>query len=226
MRALHRAAALGAGGLLVLGLAQAPASADPGVPWAQVRQWAASVDPPDRGGDEDDDSVRSPLRRWAAPDPRGDAERGRYVVLRGPRSYVRLADLTGVAYRTPSRAGGDLVVRSRWADLRDARRPGVRRQSFFVLLQERDGERAWIVGAMNFRDGVFASRIDRDGQVDVVPELASVRRVFGPGGTITITVSSEWLDVARVDAVSASFSRRAVDRSRYSPLLDMGPLRG
>ncbi|MCH1865388.1 hypothetical protein [Nocardioides sp. CFH 31398] len=209
------------GGVVALGLLTAPVQADPADPPSAVERWVASAA---AGAPEDDETVGSPVRSWSKGDPRGDAERGTSVVLRGPRTYLDLADLTAVSYRTPARRGGDLVLRSRWASLGDARGPGVRRQAFLTLLSG-PGERFWTVFATNHDDRVVVREYVDGEPSRVRPEEVSVRRQFGRGGTMTVTVSSEWLTAPRVYAVSAAFSRRAVDRSPYSPLLDVGPVR-
>ncbi|WP_299056054.1 hypothetical protein [uncultured Nocardioides sp.] len=229
MRGLSRAAALGVSGLLALPLAQGPALAAEGPavdgPSAgQLRDLAATLDV---GAAFAADERRKARRVDTVRDPRGDAER--IGMARGPRPYTRLADLTGVRYKTPSRVAGDVRITTRWADLRDGRQRGVRRQTQVTFLMgKREGE-AWYVEVSNADDRVRVHYIGntRSESHRVRPEKVVVDRTFGPGGTTDLVLSSEWLDTRRVSMNTVSFAGdfRTFDATDLSRVLDVGPLR-
>lgn len=228
-----RVAGVLASGLLTLGLAQAPSSAahaaagTPGYdsPTAsELRALAETIARPvvaqeGRGRPPRVDVVR---------DPRGDAEKGED--FRGPRPFTRLADVTRLRYKTPSRDGGDLRVTSRWADLRDGSRPGVRRQAqvtFFTGPREDD---VWAFVVTNRGDDVrlFDLLDPRGAEVRVRPEELSVERSFGPGGTTDVVMSTEWLGAKRVVFSTMTLSgadQEVVDSIDDSRVLHVGPVR-
>ncbi|MCH1865390.1 hypothetical protein [Nocardioides sp. CFH 31398] len=217
-----RAAALLSAGLLALGLVPAPASAaGEGPSAAELRAMAPALPssvPPRAAPGED-------RRLDVVTDRRGDAERT--GLARGPRPYTRLADLTRLRYKTPSRDGGDLRVTNTWADLRDASRPAVRRQIQVTYLDDVDDDGFWAFVVTNADDRIRLYDLTEDFD-RVRPDKVRVQRTFGPGGTTDVLMSTEWLDADRVRFFTQGISgsgEEALDRVRRSRPLDVGALR-
>ncbi len=229
-RRASRAVAVLASGLLAVGLAQAPSSAvdrasgeRDRLSVAELRDLAALADR-DAGAEG---RAGRPRRVDVVADPRGDAERFEASSARGPKPYTRLADLTSVRYKTPSTEGGDLRITTRWAELVDGSRRGVRRQlqvSFFSPPRSQD---VYVVEVSTASDRVRVFALTEDDSVRVRPDKTKVRRTFGPGGTTDVVLSGEWLDARRLTGNTiaiAGSGEGAYDGTNATKPLVVGPV--
>lgn len=154
-------------------------------------------------------------------DPRGDVQHP-FGEDRGAEAN-RHADILRATYRTPWQAGHNIVVTVQWAELRDGRSTGVRKQQQLTMLEHPSSGRTWFFFLGNAGGPAKLFAVDQEtGESErVVPQRITVDRSPGVGGRTVVRLSTEWLTVDRLRFHTFSQSRDALDEVAPSLLLDV-----